>query len=99
MQVNFKLFSWIKPLFDPKWLTAVIYGGRGSGKTVGVVHFLLLQALKKKQLIVCARLTKEAIENSVYSEIKNQIEDLKLSEYFEIKATEIICKLNGSKFT
>lgn len=98
-EVTFRLFDWVKPLFDSRWLTAVIYGGRGSGKTVGVVHFLLLQALKKKQLIVCARITKAAIEKSVYSEIKNQIVDLGLSEYFEIKATEILCKTTGSKFT
>lgn len=98
MELKVELPYWVAPLNDKSTRVAVIYGGRGSGKTVGIVLFLLIKALESKRLIVCARAFESSIENSSYGEILAQISRLGLENSFKIYKTKIVAKNTGSEF-
>jgi phage terminase large subunit len=89
---------WLEPLFTKKINIAVIYGGRGSGKTVGIVLFLLTKALESKKIIVCARAFKSSLEQSSYGEIKAQIDRLGLDKEFTIYHNKIVANRTKSEF-
>jgi len=95
---KFTLPEWTQGLFSEDVHTAVIYGGRASGKTVSVIQYLILQAIRSRKKIVCARLTKVSISKSIYTEIKAQIISLGLSRIFNITNISIKCITTGSIF-
>ena len=51
-------------LFQPSRYK-VVYGGRGSGKSVNVARALLIQGLQQPLRILCARELHTSIEDSV----------------------------------
>lgn len=75
----------------------VIYGGRGSGKSWSVARALILKAYEKPIRILCARETQKSIQESVHRLLKEQIEALGLSWFFQVQETKIVGK-NGSDF-
>ena len=95
---KFTLPKWTEGLFSKDIHTAVIYGGRASGKTVSVIQYLIFQAIRSKKKIVCARLTKVSISKSIYTEIVAQITVLGLSRIFKITNISIKCITTGSIF-
>lgn len=84
------------PLFEPKRYK-VIYGGRGSGKSWSVARALVCIAASRPTRILCARETQKSIQESVHRLIKDQIELLGLTEFFDIQETKILGK-SGSDF-
>jgi phage terminase large subunit len=83
-------------LFKPKRYK-VLYGGRGAAKSWGVARALLIQAMQKKLLILCAREFQNSIEDSVHKLLSDQIEKMGLSKFYTIKNNEIEGS-NGSRF-
>ncbi len=76
----------------------IFYGGRGGRKSWEIATALILRAYQKKTLILCTREIQNSINDSVLSLLSNTVERLKLSAFFEIQKTTIICKHNGSEF-
>lgn len=78
----------------------VYYGGRGSGKTIFVFQKLLLKGLKEKRTILLMRKTTNNCKFSVWKELKEAVERLKLTQYFTFYESDYsaICKLNGTTF-
>lgn len=93
-----KLTKWSNQLFNNKNRYCIIYGGRGSGKSYTVADVLISIAYGSKSLILCGREYQNSIKESVYSLLKQRIEDLELSSYFTITQDEIRCNHNGSRF-
>ena len=78
----------------------VYYGGRGSGKTIFVFQKLLLKGLKEKRTILLMRKTTNNCKFSVWKELKEAVERLKLTSYFTFYESDYsaVCKINGTTF-
>lgn len=97
LEIHYEPEWWQVPLFNPSRYK-VVYGGRGSGKSYAVADILLITALQKKCLIVCGREFQNSIKDSVHSLLKQRIEALGLSQFFEITRDEIRSDYLGSRF-
>lgn len=75
----------------------VFKGGRGSAKSWGVARGLLLEGIKSKQRILCAREIQKSIADSSYKLLADQIELLGLGDYYQVLKSEIR-GTNGTEF-
>ena len=75
----------------------VAYGGRGSAKSWSYAKSLLTLGRIKKEKILCAREIQKSIKDSVHAVLKNQIDRMKLSDFYKVQETTIIGK-NGTEF-
>jgi len=74
------------------------YGGRGSSKTRTVITLLVNNVLHAGWRVVCFRELMEAIAESSYQEIVEEIDRRNLGAFFNIKQTEITCPSSGGVF-
>lgn len=72
-------------------------GGRGGGKSHAVARILLYIAEQRKVRIVCGREIQANIEESVYTLLKDLIEQYALA--FDVFKHKIVHKVTGSTFT
>ena len=75
----------------------VVRGGRGSGKSWGFARALLLQGAQKPLRVLCTREVQKSIQQSVHQLLRDQIDALGLSHFYEVLTTEIRGK-NGTQF-
>jgi phage terminase large subunit len=75
----------------------VAHGGRGGGKSHGFAKTLLMMALQRKMLILCAREYQNSIQESVHRLLSEQIDLLGFSPYYQIQQ-QSISTVNGSEF-
>lgn len=85
-----------KPLYTTKKRYTLITGGRGSGKSFGLVDFLVRLTFERGHGILFTRYTMVSAEISIIPEFKAAIERLGLSDHFHITTKDIINKLTGS---
>lgn len=76
----------------------VLYGGRGAGKTEAIAIALIILALSKKLRIACFREIQSSIDESVKQTIEYRINELELSDQFDIQDKKIICVRTSSEF-
>ena len=86
----------LRALFEPSRYK-FIRGGRGSGKSWGVARALLIKGASKNERVLCTREVQKSIKQSVHQLLKDQIESLGLSSFYEILETEIRGR-NGTRF-
>lgn len=86
----------LRMLFEPARYK-VLHGGRGSGKSWGVARALLLQAAQQKLRVLCTREIQKSLKDSVHTLLKDQIQEMGLSSFYEVLETEIR-GVNGSSF-
>lgn len=84
-------------LFQP-YRYKVAHGGRGSAKSWSFARALLLQGTTRKVRILCAREVQKSIKQSVHKLLKDQIENLGLTSFYEVLETEIRGR-NGTEFS
>lgn len=72
-------------------------GGRGSAKSWGFARALLIIGASRKVRILCTREIQKSIRDSVHRLLKDQIELLGLSHFYEVLNNEIRGK-NGTEF-
>ena len=87
----------LQPLFKPSRYK-VMYGGRGGGKSWAVARALLVKGWQAPLRVLCTRETQSSIKDSVHQLLSDQIYELGLEKYYQIKETEIE-GTNGSLFT
>lgn len=75
----------------------VIYGGRGSAKSHSVAQALLALGAAQRLRILCAREIQRSIENSVHALLKDYIQKLGLTGFYNVMETEIVGG-NGTRF-
>lgn len=75
----------------------VARGGRGSGKSWGFARALLILGVKNVERVLCTREIQKSIKQSVHQLIRDQIQTLGLSHFYEVLETEIRGK-NGTRF-
>lgn len=84
-------------LVSDKTRYKVAYGGRGSGKSWAAARCLIALAVKSKIRVLCTRQLQTSIANSVHKLLSDTIQELGLSDSFEITRDQIRC-INGSEF-
>lgn len=83
-------------LFEPMRYK-VLYGGRGSGKSVNVVKALLIMGMQRKLRILCTREVQKSIRDSVKALLDDEISRMELGSFYESLEQEIRGK-NGTLF-
>lgn len=89
----------LKPMitdFD-RYRYFLLEGGRGSAKTHSTARFLLYLADNYTIRVVCGREFQNSIEESVYTVLKDLVDQYNLN--FEVTAKKIIHRVTGSAFT
>ncbi len=86
----------LKPLFSPKRYK-VLYGGRGGAKSWGVCRALLLMGASKPLRILCTREVQKSMRDSVHRSLKDQIDNLGLTDFYTVLDNEIR-GINGTLF-
>jgi len=76
----------------------VAEGGRGSSKTRTVITILVNNVLWSGWRVVCFRELMEAIAESSYQEIVEEIDRRNLGMFFDVTKTEIACPSSGGVF-
>jgi phage terminase large subunit len=94
--IDVRLPKKLQFLFKPK-RHKVAYGGRGSGKSWGVVRTLLIIGAGKPIRVLCTREVQKSIQQSVHQLLKDQIESLNLGDFYQVLEKEIRGK-NGTEF-
>lgn len=97
LNLEHDILPWQKSLTQP-YRYKVVYGGRGSGKSYAVADILLITSLQRKCIIICGREFQNSIKDSVHSLLKQRIEALGLSDFFEVTREEIKSDFMGSRF-
>lgn len=89
----------LKVLFERggRWRYKVLKGGRGGAKSWGIARALLALGAAEPLRIACFREVQKNIKESVHQLLKDQIEGMGLSGFYEVLETEIRGK-NGTLF-
>jgi len=93
--IDVRLPKKLQFLFKPK-RHKVAYGGRGSGKSWGVVRTLLIIGAGKPIRVLCTREVQKSIQQSVHQLLKDQIESLNLGDFYQVLEKEIREKMEQS---
>lgn len=96
MTVNVQIPEPFAFLFHPMRYK-VLYGGRGSGKSVNVVKALLILGMQKKLRILCTREVQKSIRDSVKALLDDEIAKMGLGSFYDSLDQEIRGK-NGTLF-
>lgn len=94
---NVELPEKLLPLLTTPSRYKIVHGGRGSAKSWTIARMLILLAASKPIRVLCARETQKSIQESVHRLLKDQIDLLGLSAFFEVQENKILGK-NGSDF-
>jgi phage terminase large subunit len=86
-----------KELFKSNSRYCIITGGRGSSKSFSISTFLALLMFEEGHVILYTRLTMSSAHLSIIPEFVDKLEQMNLTEYFEVNKGEIINKSTGSK--
>lgn len=98
-EVTLRLSSEVyKSLWDKDKKFHVLYGGRGSGKSVAIAQRVVTLALEEKCRILCCREIQKSIRESVHAMLCTVIEQMGVTHYFRITDNAIVCKTTGAEF-
>lgn len=86
-----------KPLWQPGWSTAIITGGRASGKSHAVSQFLEHLTFEAGHVILFSRYTMISAHISVIPEFVDKIERNGHEQAFNVTKTEILNTQSGSR--
>lgn len=75
----------------------VLYGGRDSAKSWSIARALLLEGAEQPLPIGCFREVQKSIKDSVHQLLANQVEELGLGKFYDIKHERIVGQ-NGTTF-
>lgn len=76
------------------------YGGRGAAKTIAFANMAIFDIIRlndKPWRFLCGRELQKSLKDSVFSVIQAQIEELKVTNFFDMGKEYIRCK-NGNEF-
>lgn len=91
-----RLIDWAKPLMQPSRYK-VLFGGRGSGKSVSTADALLIEGTKRRCRVLCSREFQISIKESVHYLLAERIDALGLDAFYLVQHDRIIGK-NGTEF-
>lgn len=86
----------LEPLASPARYK-ILYGGRGSAKSWSVARLLLVMGAERRLRILCTREIQRTISESVHQLLRDQIQAIGLSAFYEVTETSITGR-NGTQF-
>lgn len=92
-----KLPEWAQSLFNEEYRYFAIRGGRGSSKSRSVASALIVRVTQDPLRILCTREIQKSIKDSVKRLLDDEIDRLKLNDFFISTESEIRGS-NGSLF-
>ncbi len=95
--MTIKLNRIFRPLWQPGWDTAIITGGRASGKSHAVAQFLEHLTFQSGHVILFSRYTMISAHISVIPEFNDKIERNNHDRFFNVTKTEIVNNQSGSR--
>lgn len=98
MQTSASLNPALKEFWTAPARNRVLYGGRASSKTWDAAGFATYLSQSCKIRVLCVRQFQNKISESVYTNLKIQIERFALSKKFKIIDNLITCTTTGSEF-
>lgn len=94
--MNVTLPKILKPMTQP-YRYKFLYGGRGGAKSWSIAKLLLLKGVEQPLRILCAREIQKSIQDSVHQLLTDQIIEMGLQDFYQVKKSEIVGK-NGTRF-
>lgn len=94
--MNIEIPSIYYSILERKYRSYVFYGGRGGGKTIGIIRACLSLLLTDKIRIAVFQKEKTSNESGVYKDFNDDIERLKLDHLFKMTKEKITAH-NGSE--
>lgn len=77
----------------------VFEGGRGSGKSKGVIQGLVLRSMKQKLRIALVRKVADTIRDSIYKEVLDVVNEWNLQKFFEATVSPLAIRVtNGTEY-
>lgn len=92
LKINKKL----EPLFTAKQQIIVLYGGRGSGKSLGVGDFLTFKMATERADVLCLREFQGSISDSVHRVFEGSVKERMRLEGWDIQRDTVIAP-NGAR--
>lgn len=90
------LIDWAKPLLQP-YRYKCLWGGRGSAKSYSIADVLLIEGLRRRIRVLCAREFQNSIKESVHALLKERIDVLNLDNFYRVQESAIVGS-NASQF-
>jgi phage terminase large subunit len=97
-EINHKIPNKIIPLYETNKRYKVLYGGRGSGKSIGIADYLLVKGYEKTERILCTREYQNSIAQSVHTLLRDRIKVLNLQTVYNVTEKMILNRENGTEF-
>ncbi|TPG08314.1 PBSX family phage terminase large subunit [Rhodanobacter glycinis] len=97
-QVQLQMPAKLLPLLQP-WRFKILHGGRGGAKSHTVAQILIMLSMQRKLRILCVREVQKSLAQSSMQVLKDYIERLGVSAYFDVVKAEIRCRTTGSTFS
>lgn len=94
----FKLNPALRPFWQAQARYKALYGGRASSKSHDAAGFSIFLTRIMKLKIMCARQFQNRIDESVYTLIKNKIEEGGLTDEYAFTKNSIIHRKTGSEY-
>jgi phage terminase large subunit len=94
----YRLNPYLKDFWRARKRYKVLYGGRASGKSHDAAGIAVYLAANFTLKILCARQFQNRIDESVYTLLKDKIEDSPWRNDFQILKNSIVNKRTGSSF-
>lgn len=92
-----KLHKKYEPFIKHKGRFSIITGGRGSGKSFAIAHFIIKLTFESGHKIQMLRRNRNASDESTIAEVQRMIEKMELSQYFTIYKNSITNNYSGSE--
>jgi len=96
MAVNLRINSKLKRFMTVHKPFKIIYGGRGSGKSIGVSDIMALKMASEAANIMCLREFQASIDDSVHSVLKESVTERLCLSNWNIQERQIIAP-NGAR--
>lgn len=97
-KMNVYPFPWIQRDIRKKKSFIGLVGGRNSTKSTATADWLLLEGARRPIRYACARQFFANMRDSVQETLGHRIQELNLQEFYEVKGTEVVGRLNDSHF-
>ena len=91
-----KINKALEPLFNAKQQIIVLYGGRGSGKSIGVGDFLTFKMATEGADVLCLREFQGSISDSVHRVFEGAVKERLKLDGWDVQQNTIIAP-NGAK--
>ena len=94
--MTFEIPAKLLPIIDSEKRYINLHGGRGSGKSWSVAHFLLIKGMESKKRILCTREVQNSIRDSVHKLLSDLIDNNGYGFHYSIQRDAILGR-NGSE--